>query len=165
MCIIWGMKAVCLTGNRPHKMPYAENSAEGLALKERLCAEAEKLICEGYTHFISGMALGADMYFAECVLRLKETHGVTLEAAVPYPGQSDNFTQRDKQRYDAVLSAADKKTVLCESYTPYCFAKRNKYMVDSSDVVLAVCFTRSGGAASTVRYAASKGKRIINLAD
>ena len=98
MCIIWCMKAVCLTGNRPHKMPFPEDSAAGCALKEKMRGAAEMLIAEGYTHFISGMALGADIYFAECILRLKETYNIVLEAAVPYSGQSGKFSPRDKQK-------------------------------------------------------------------
>ena len=43
-----------------------------------------------YRHFLCGMALGCDLYFCECVLRLRQTHpDVTVEAAVPCPSQAD----------------------------------------------------------------------------
>lgn len=165
MCIIWGMKGVCLTGNRPHKMPFAENSESGKALKARIVSAVGALADEGYTLFISGMAPGADMYFAEAVLTLKSERGLTLEAAVPFPGQSRSFSAHDRGRYEKILANADKVTVLGQNYTPYCYFVRNRYMVESSDVVLTVDYGSSGGTASTVAYAKKLEKRIINLVE
>ena len=66
------MNAVCLTGNRPQKIPFAEGSRQHAELMERMRAAVVQLIEEGYTRFITGMALGADTWFAECVLDLKD---------------------------------------------------------------------------------------------
>ncbi len=50
---------------------------------------------------------------------------------------------------------------------PYRFAisKRNEWMVDNSDLVIAFVSHSWGGAATTYRYAIRKKKQIINLAD
>ena len=42
--------------------------------------------------------------------------------------------------------------------------KRNRLMVDWSDLVIAYVYRDFGGAAETLRYARKKGKTIINLA-
>lgn len=165
VCIIWGMKAVCLTGNRPHKMPFNENSEEGRALKQRILDAVTTLIGEGYEQFITGMALGSDIYFAECVLALKREHDITLEAAVPFDGQGKGFAAPDRERYKNVISHADKVTVLSPYYTQHCYFVRNRYMVDNSDVVLTVDYGKAGGTSSTVAYAKKNQKRIINLAE
>ena len=76
----------CFSGHRPAKLPWGGNEADErcLALKGELAAHLETLYAEGYRHFICGMALGCDMYFAEAVTALRDVHDdVTLEAAVP----------------------------------------------------------------------------------
>ncbi len=164
VCIICGMNAVCLTGNRPHKIPFREGSREHEQLMERMRAVVVDLIKEGYTHFITGMALGSDIWFAECVLDLADIYPqIKLEAAVPYAGQRDRLAVADRFRYDAVISKCFKVTVLENEYTKYCMGKRNRYMVDNSDVVLVIMYSDIGGTAVTRAYAEKKNKRIIDL--
>ena len=76
----------CFTGHRPNKLPWGEDerAPRCLALKARLAELLEDCYRQGYRHFICGMAQGADMYFGEAVLALREKHpDVTLEAAIP----------------------------------------------------------------------------------
>lgn len=78
----------CFTGHRPEKLPWGYNEADMRCFV--LKAELSKMILQaygcGYTHFIAGGALGADMYAAEAVLELKRTHtDITLELALPFP--------------------------------------------------------------------------------
>ena len=158
------MNAVCLTGNRPHKLPFREGSREQQLLVERMRASVIGLIGEGYTHFITGMALGSDIWFAECVIDLMDVYpDIMLEAAVPYAGQRDSLASADRFRYDAVLAKCGKVTVLGNDYTKYCMNRRNRYMVDNSDVVLVVLYSETGGTANTLAYARKKGKRLIDL--
>ena len=164
MCIICGMNAVCLTGNRPQKIPFAEGSRQHAELMERMRAAVVRLIEEGYTRFITGMALGADTWFAECVLDLKDVYpDIELEAAVPYIGQSDRLAAADRFRYDKILAACAEVTYVSNAYSKYCMNKRNKYMVDKSDVVLVVSYADAGGTVNTRAYAEKKKKRIIDL--
>ena len=47
----------CVTGERPEKFPFLYmNSVEYALYFAKLSDKIEDLICEGYTHFISGMA-------------------------------------------------------------------------------------------------------------
>ena len=78
----------CFTGHRPDKLPWGvrEDDPRCTDLKARLAAALEAEYDAGTRHFICGMARGADLYFAEAVLALRERRsGVTLEAARPGP--------------------------------------------------------------------------------
>lgn len=79
------MKTLCVTGHRPAKLPW-KYKKEGLEYDEyceSLSCYIDDCIRHGYTHFISGMALGVDMDFAETVLDFKAQYGfpILLECA------------------------------------------------------------------------------------
>lgn len=74
-------KTCCVTGHRDIPSEQVEKICE-LLHQETLAA-----IEDGYTHFISGFAVGADLLFADIVAKLKRTYSITLEAAIPYPGR------------------------------------------------------------------------------
>ncbi len=162
MCIMG--KIVCFTGKRPQNMPFKfdEYHPRCIALKERLYTEIEKLISVGCDHFITGMALGVDIWAAEAVLYFKR-HGaeVTLEAAVPCKGQEKRWSQKNQERYYGILEQCDEVNYLSDEYLEDCMRYRNQYMVDKSDVVLAVCNDRRGGTGATIKYAESKNKIIL----
>ena len=65
----------CFTGHRPDKLPWGtdERDPRCLALKKSIARELEGLYLRGYRHFISGMARGADLYFVEAALALRES--------------------------------------------------------------------------------------------
>ena len=80
--------ACCFTGHRPGKLPwrYNEEDLRCVSLKARIADAVEAAYQEGFRHFLCGMALGCDLYFCECVLRLRQMHpDVTVEAAIPCP--------------------------------------------------------------------------------
>ena len=158
----------CFTGHRPQRLPWggaeAADAREAFLLSLR--TELVRLISIGYRHFICGMAIGADILFAETVLDLKKSFtGITLEAAVPCPEQPDKWTAAQRARYGAALDKCDKVTVVSPRYDADCMMKRNRYMVDKSAVVLAYCRARGGGTAATVRYARQQNRTVINLSE
>lgn len=164
VCIICGMNGVCLTGNRPQKIPFPERSRECAELKERMRDAVVALIGEGYTRFYSGMALGADTWFAEVVLGLKDVYpDIELIAAVPYAGQKDRLSASDRFRYDRILSRCSDVVVLSPEYTKYCMNKRNRYMVGQlgRGPRRELRGVRRHG--QHTAYAVKKKKRIIDL--
>lgn len=110
------MKSCAFTGHRPQNLPfgYRETDERCFALKETLRTQIIRFIEEeGVTHFISGMALGVDMYAAEIVLGLKETYpNLTLEAAIPCQTQPNRWSPAMRKRYEAILARCDKETLL-----------------------------------------------------
>ena len=67
-----------------------------------------------------------------------------------------------------MLSHCGKKTLVSSGYFTGCEQKRNRYMVDKSDLVFAVWNgEEKGGTWNTIRYAERKGRKteILLLSD
>ena len=156
----------CFTGHRPSKLPWGreEGDPRCLDLKGRLRDAVEAAYEEGFRHFICGMAIGCDFYFAETVLALRERRGdVTLEAAIPCPTQADHWEERDRRRYQDLLAACDFETLVQDHYGPGCMQRRNRYMVDHSALVIAVYDGMPGGTRQTLEYALRRGVSFVDL--
>lgn len=160
-------KTVCFTGHRPQSIPYLwdETSAQSLKLKSKLEKAIVYLIeNKGVTHFISGMALGVDMIVAEIVLDLKKKYpNITLECAIPCETQTSKWTEPYRDRYLSIIEMSDKETLLQTHYTADCMHKRNRYMIDNSDYVIAVWNGSPSGTGKTVLYAQENNKQIIQI--
>ena len=121
-------KTCCFTGHRPQSLPFGfnENDARCAALKKALREQIIHLIeKENVTHFISGMAIGIDMYAAEIVLDLKKSYpGITLESAIPCETQPVKWSEALRERYYNIAAQCDKETMLQTHYTPDCMDKR-----------------------------------------
>ena len=112
---------------------------------------------ENITAFVSGMALGTDMIAAEIVLKLKRKfRDITLIAILPCRTQAARWNKEAVVRYEDILTKCDKVIVLQEEYSPNCMNKRNLYMVEHSDCVIAVWSGAEGGTANTIRFATKK---------
>lgn len=156
----------CFTGHRPVKLPWGTNESDPrcILLKEQLAATLNGIYESGFRHFICGMAIGCDTYFAEAVLLLKSRcPDVTLEAAVPCDSQSDKWNRKQKARYEQLLSQCDTVTHVSYTYSPGCMMKRNEYMIDSSSLLLACFNGRSSGTMNTILYAERNGVQTIIL--
>ena len=157
-------KTCCFTGHRPMKLPWGTNEKDPrcLALKLELAARLEALAALGYRSFLCGMALGCDMYFAEAVLALRDRWpDVRLEAAIPFGDQPGRWNEEQRRRYNRLIDAADKLTVLQVHYTSDCMQRRNRYMVDRSSLLLACYDGRPGGTMQTILYAERSGVRVM----
>lgn len=146
----------CFTGHRPEKLPWGdqEDHPHCVALKESMAAQLEEMYQKGYRHFLCGMARGADFYFAEAVLALRQAHpDVTLEAALPCAGQAKKWNPADRSRWTQLVRQCDTHTLLQEHYDRHCMLRRDRYMVDQSSAILAVFNGTRGGTQYTLNYA------------
>ena len=141
-------KSCALTGHREIESGFDEN---------RLYDKLEELIQSGYDYFYCGMAQGFDLLALGCLCDLKRKYKIFVEACIPYAGQENYFPVREKKKYRELLQWCDKKTVLSEFYYDGCLLRRNRYMADGADAVLAYCKTEKGGTAYTVHYAQKNG--------
>ena len=152
------MKTCAFTGHRPQNLPFGFNE------EDERCIDLKKALREqiiNLTHFISGMAIGVDMYAAEIVLGLKASYlGITLESAIPCESQAAKWSEALRDRYFDIASKCDKETLIQTHYTPDCMDKRNRYMVDHADVLIAVWDGSPSGTGKTVRYAHQQGKSV-----
>lgn len=118
--------------------------------------------------FISGAALGVDMWAAEYICRRKfqsDTNNYSLTLAIPCVGQQNRWPPESQLRWLYIFRMAD-KVHFCDKgkYAPYKMMKRNKWMADQSDLVIAVWNGDvKGGTADCVDYSIKKQKDIVNL--
>lgn len=157
----------CFSGYRPEKLPWGEreDDARCRELKRRLFHIAEALYVSGRRRFICGMARGCDIYFCEAALALRGINGdVVVEAALPCAEQPEKWTDAWRERYFGLLSGCDIETYISRRYTKDCMARRNRYMVDSSSVIVTVFDGRFGGTMYTRGYAFRRGLDIIDVA-
>ena len=157
--------ACAFTGHRPNKLPwhYDEKAPGCVALKRTLAGQIVALADSGYTHFLSGMALGVDCWCSQIVLDLREKNpALKLHCLLPCKGQDAKWPASSQKRYHAILEKADSIVYVNREYNEKCMLERDRALVQLSSLLLAVYDGgfRSGTGA-TVRYAQKIGREII----
>lgn len=160
----------CFSGHRPQKLPWGSrnNDPRCKKMREWIRSQIEDCYNNGYRCFISGMAIGCDMVFAEEVLSLKETlPGIKLFAAVPCEDQPIRWTVAQKAHYLELLSLCDGVKTFQKSYTPGCMQARNEYMIEQSSALIACYNGRPGGTMTTIVLAQRAGleMKILDLSE
>lgn len=148
-------KACCVTGHRDIPADKVEY------VKTKLKEEIERAIADGFTTFISGMAEGVDLLYAELVIKQKTQHPeLFLEAAIPYR----NRLNTSDTLFRKCLAGCNGIHVQQEEYNRDCFMNRNRYMVALSSRVIAVYDGRdSGGTLFTMRYAHTMEREVREI--
>lgn len=159
-------KVCAFTGYRPAKMPWGgdESDARCVEFRFRLREALEYLIGRGYADFMSGGALGFDQMAAEIVLSLREKYPwVRLIMVLPFDGQADKWTEAQRRRWLDIIEASDRVVHISHGYDRGVFYRRNHYLVENADLLLAACDGQPGGTADTVAYARRHGVRVARL--
>lgn len=153
-------KTACFTGHRKIA------SDQHRMVAERLKNTVESLISEGYRYFGAGGALGFDTLAAQCVLYLKKQYPyIKLILVLPCKTQTKGWDSEDIAIYEQIKAQADKVVYTSEEYTRGCMFKRNRHLVDNSNVCIAYLTESKGGTAYTVNYAKQKKIQVMNLAE
>lgn len=148
---------IAITGHRPNKLgnDYALKSPLIQRIKEAIIKVIDE---EQATQLITGMALGIDTLFAEIAIE----KGISFIAALPCLNQDKMWPESSKKLYKEILS-----NPLCTihyvseaEYDSACMQKRNEYMVDTCDVLIAVWDGTSGGTGNCVNYGKFRKKQI-----
>ena len=156
----------CFSGPRPQNYPWGEDRERERAIAQRLREEIVRAIARGYRHFISGMAAGIDLLAAAIVVRLREEMpeaGIVLEAAVPFPSQPRRWRAETRRAYVRLLGQCDMH-LIADAFSVAAYRERDRYMVDSSSLLIAVQGKPDGGTARTVAYAREAGRESVLLA-
>ncbi len=154
------------TGHRPQKLPWGgrEEDPRCQALKFLIEGAVDQAAARGCRTFLCGMARGCDTYFAEAVVKRRETEpSLRLEAVLPCPEQTDRWPAADRRRFEALLVQCDCITVLEDVYSDGCMLRRNRAMVDRADLLITVYDGSGGGTGSTIQYARSRGVELLPL--
>lgn len=140
------------------------NAKHVSTLPKRLDDLLEALIAEGYTEFRAGGAIGFDTVAALKILEKKRKYGfIKLHLFLPCHDQERSWRENARRAYYYVLKNADSMRYCSEEYYDGCMQKRNRQMVDGSDLCVAYCGSRKGGSAYTLAYAQKCGVKVVNL--
>ena len=158
-------KTCAFTGHRPQNLPWQFNEADTncLKLKQILNQQISQLAKNGFTDFLSGMALGSDTWAAEAVLNLrKKKPALKLHCILPCKTQAEKWPVSEQERYQKILAQADSIFFTSRTYHPNCMLERNRFMVEKAHLLLAVYNGQPhSGTAAAVRHAQKLGCDII----
>jgi len=159
-------KSCAFTGHRQSKLPWRGNELDErcIKLKQSMYDTAQAVYTAGIRHFICGMATGCDTYFCETVMELRSIYeDITIEAAIPWQGQSERWSAAQRRRYNRLVSECDCQTIVQSFYSDGCMMRRNRYMVDNASLLIAAYDGKPGGTRGTMLYAMRQGIEVIEL--
>lgn len=149
---------IAITGHRPNKLGNDYDFKSELSRK--IINELQIVINEYKpTKLISGMALGIDTMWS--VLAIK--NNIPFIAAIPCKNQYHRWFQKSITLYKRIIEdpLCTVVNVSVGSYTNHCMQKRNEYMVNECDILIAVWDGTNGGTSNCVSYARKVNKKII----
>lgn len=142
------MKRVTFCG---HRSLAGVNTAR---LKELLCVEIQNSISNGAIEFLLGGFGEFDIMCAETVRAFKKKYPqIKSVLVVPYIDKVYNEDLYDCSEYPPIENVPKR----------YAIPKRNEYMINMSDYVIAFVKEKFGGAYAMLKYAQRRKKKIINL--
>ena len=121
----------------------------------------KKLHSKEYVEFYVGRNGDFDISVASAIKRAQKNvghHNSCLILCQPYRMKYDEYYEKF---YDEIWYPVDSET-----HPKAAIIKRNQWMIDNADLIIAyVESDRQGGALRTLKYAERKGVKIINLAE
>lgn len=109
------------------------------------------------------MAEGVDTWAAEKVLeRKKKNPNLHLICALPHPGFEKRRSMTEKMRFNRIIKKADLVKEINDHYFTGCYQVRNEWMVDRSNLVIAVFNGQKSGTRNTIEYAKRRKIAIHN---
>lgn len=164
--------ACAITGHRPTRFKFKYNEGYSLCkkIKKAMREIFQKLHDEeSVRRFYVGGALGVDMWAAEEILHLKEQPkyaDIELIVALPFEGHDLKWDTVSKKRLQTIVNNATKCVIVGQNGDASDYKKRNYYMVDHADILLAVYDNDRkirSGTGQTVNYALKQNLHIIFL--
>ncbi len=157
------------TGHRPKSFSFGLNESDPAftALYQKMKSSIIQVMNAGCRRFYCGMAEGVDLWCGEIVLDLADQFFPKPEiiAVVPFIGQDKAMRQPFFARYHRIMQASTERYLVSRAYHKDCYRKRNQFLVDSCDALIAVYkpFETISGTMQTVRYAEKKGRKIFRV--
>ena len=147
---------VGVTAHRPDKLWGYNMSHPNY---DKLQSYFEKQLMElNCTDAWTGMAIGGDMVFAHAVLTLQDWGvPIKLHAAIPCDNHPIRWPKYVQDEYKRILNKCASKVYVCKGpYAGWKMQRRNEYIVDHIDHLLAVCDGSPSGTQNCIDYAAKK---------
>ena len=123
-------------------------------IKEKLRTQIEELIYEGAEEFLLGGYGDFDILCARVVRELKTNYPqIKSVLVIPYIDRDYDRNLYDSSEYPPIETVPKRFAIL----------RRNEYMVQRADVVIAYITHNWGGASTTFEFAKRKKKKIIEI--
>jgi uncharacterized phage-like protein YoqJ len=171
--------AVCFTGHRetgivPYRKDPIYSSITLRTVQLMLCRYIDMAVESGYRTFISGLAVGTDLWAAKYVLAKKRSDSsIRLIGVMPFLRHAERFSPRYKellaeaeQGCDLLLTTSTDPDIIYgkggENTSPDVYKVRNYFMVDNASAVISYFNEGSfkSGTYQTLNYAVRKGLKI-----
>lgn len=108
---------------------------------------------------LCGMAKGADILFGQAALHYPDN--IKLHLCLPCKHYGEVNAD---PAYWELMDYASRVTYMQDKWSKGCDDKRDKFMVDNCDILLAVWDgIKAGGTWSTIKYAFAQGKPVIYI--
>jgi len=147
----------CFTGHRPIKLKAPEEE-----VRKWLEEKIDEAIADGYRIFITGCAMGVDIWAGQIVLKKREKNpALRLIAASPFPDVAAKWEATWKEQYEDLLRKADHAVQVSDHFFKSVYMIRNTWMVDHSHRLIACYNGAPGGTKKTILYAEKCGLEVI----
>lgn len=157
------MVRVAVTGHRPDKLG-GYNAFENFKAIRRHMKDFLEQAPDGELRLLSGGALGIDQFWIEVGLYLQ----LPVIAVLPFNGYDARWPASSRTLYAKLLARCEEVSYIGSEYKPDLYQKRNEFLVDNSDVLVAYYDGSSdGGTKHCIDYAISENKTIneFNIGD
>lgn len=147
------MKTACVTGHR-----YITNNLINRKAVNHLIDLA--ITKDGIEHFYVGMSRGADFLFADVLSERK----LNWTAIIPCTNQTHLWNESDREFHSQLVNKAEDMIILHEEYKHGVMHYRNQYMVNKSEILLAIYDnSEKGGTFHTVNLAIKQHLKVIQF--
>lgn len=155
-------KTCALIGDAQFLLPFEDRGDRGNTLHEIISQEIEKAVLSGHHRFLCGFTAGVDLLLAETVLEMRQKYPyITLESIMAYEDEAAKWPENIREQYYSLLEYCDNDRLLQTQFTLDCLIRRNRYLVDHADTLLAVTDGLLGNPMQAIQYAASRDKSIL----
>ena len=153
---------VAVTGHRPPALSPTGNPSDGYKIPNPVYDLVIKGLADAFTqlkpaYVLTGMALGTDQWAAEICVNM----GIPFVAAIPFRGMELKWPPHSQAQFNWLISKAYSTQIICDGeYASWKMQKRNEWMIDSCQQVVAVYNGSSGGTKNCLVYVAKAGKPV-----
>lgn len=150
-----------LTGHRPEKLGgYKPNPIQNWVIEQLDALLKRALHSDPKVEVISGMALGADQWWATCAIR----QGIPVHAFIPFEGYYLKWPETSMETYKQILSQCVEVKICCPpGYQAEKMQIRNELMVMAATHHVAIWDGSSGGTANAVKYIKQQGLKYYRI--
>lgn len=153
---------IAITGHRPEKLGGYRPCMKHKILKGHMEWNLKNFQQAPINDIIliSGCALGIDQWWMETGIKLN----LPVIAAVPFKGFDSKWPISSQKYLQELLDKCQEVKYICEpGYAAYKLQKRNEWMVDNCDLLIAYWDGSSGGTKNCWDYAVKQKKDLIRV--